>query len=76
VPVEDLLGGIFGVAGSAVRGVFGLGVGFVDGVVKGGRIIGGNVVAGTRRLAETIEGSCTSCSSGSQCDSDDARKNR
>jgi hypothetical protein len=75
VPVEDLLGGIFGVAGSAVRGVFNAGAGLVDGVVKGGRFIGSNVVAGTRRLAGTIEGSCGSCST-PECDTKDAKSNR
>jgi hypothetical protein len=74
VPVEDLLGGVFGVASSAVRGVFSIGAGLVDGVVKGGRIVGSNVVAGTRRLAGTIEQSCGSCSS-SKCDVD-VTKNR
>ncbi|AVM72851.1 magnetosome protein MamJ [Magnetospirillum gryphiswaldense] len=73
VPVEDLLGGIFGVAGSAVRGVFTIGGGFVDGVVKGGRLVGSNVVAGTRRLAQTIEVSCGSCSS-PKCDAEDKNK--
>ena len=73
VPVEDLLGGIFGVAGSAVRGVFTIGSGFVDGVVKGGRLVGSNVVAGTRRLAQTIEGSCGSCSS-PKCDAEGKKK--
>ena len=75
VPVEDLLGGIFGVAGSMVRGVFNAGSGLVDGVVKGGRFIGSNVVASTRRLTETIEGSCGSCST-PQCDTDGTKKNR
>ncbi|MBF0327371.1 MAG: hypothetical protein HQL42_20270 [Alphaproteobacteria bacterium] len=73
VHVEDLLGGIFGVARSAVRGVFTIGGGFVDGVVKGGRLVGSNVVAGTRRLAQTIEGSCGSCSS-PKCDAEDKKK--
>ena len=73
VPVEDLLGGMFGVAGSAVRGVFSIGGGFVDGVVKGGRLVGSNVVAGTRRLAQTIEGSCGSCSS-PKCDAEGKKK--
>ncbi|OAN67955.1 hypothetical protein A6A05_18180 [Magnetospirillum moscoviense] len=73
VHVEDLLGGIFGVARSAVRGVFTIGGGFVDGVVKGGRLVGSNVVAGTRRLAQTIEGSCGSCSS-PKCDAEDKNK--
>ena len=73
VPVEDLLGGMFGVAGSAVRGVFTIGSGFVDGVVKGGRLVGSNVVAGTRRLAQTIEGSCGSCSS-PKCDAESKKK--
>ena len=73
VPVEDLLGGIFGIAGSAVRGVFTIGSGFVDGVVKGGRLVGSNVAAGTRRLAQTIEGSCGSCSS-PKCDAEDKKK--
>ena len=73
VPVEDLLGGMFGVAGSAVRGVFTIGSGFVDGVVKGGRLVGSNVAAGTRRLAQTIEGSCGSCSS-PKCDAEGKKK--
>jgi hypothetical protein len=73
VPVEDLLGGIFGVAGSAVRGLFTIGSGFVDGVVKGGRLVGSNVAAGTRRLAQTIEGSCGSCSL-PKCDAEVKKK--
>ncbi|EME68307.1 periplasmic protein TonB [Paramagnetospirillum caucaseum] len=67
VPVEDLLGGIFGIAGSAVRSVLSLGAGVVGGVVKGGRVIGDNVVAGARRLTGSAEGSCGTCST-SQCD--------
>ena len=67
VPVEDLLGGIFGIAGSAVRSVLSLGAGVVGGVVKGGRVIGDNVVAGARRLTGSAEGSCGTCST-TQCD--------
>ncbi|RAU20039.1 hypothetical protein CU669_20515 [Paramagnetospirillum kuznetsovii] len=71
VPVEDLLGGIFGIAGSAVRGVFNLGAevvgGVVGGVVKGGRAIGDSVVSGARRLTGSAGESCGDCST-SQCD--------
>ncbi|CAA7622568.1 magnetosome protein MamJ [Magnetospirillum sp. SS-4] len=75
VPVEDLLGGIFGIGGSAVRSVLSLGAELIGGVVRGGRVIGNNVAAGTRRLTGAAEGSCGTCST-SQCDSGDKKNSR
>ncbi|HIJ63369.1 MAG TPA: hypothetical protein HPQ04_11820 [Rhodospirillaceae bacterium] len=68
VPVEDLVGGIFGLAGSAVRGAASAAAGLVGGLVKGGRKVGSGLAAGTRRLTGGA-GGCQGCSD-TDCGSD------
>ena len=60
VPVEDLLGGVIGLAGSAVSGVASIAFGFVEGLVKGGRGLGKGLLAGTRRLS-AADSNCGNC---------------
>lgn len=73
VPVEDLLGGVIGLAGAAVSGVVSAAGGLVGGLVKGGRMLGSGLAAGTRRLSGST-GNCQSCAD-PDCGSD-ARNDR
>ncbi len=60
VPVEDLLGGVLDLAGSAVRGIAATAAGLVDGLAKGGRMLGSGLLSGARRVSGTNE-NCGSC---------------
>lgn len=68
VPVEDLLAGVVGLAGSAVRGVAAAAFGLVDGLAKGGRLLSGGLLSGARRVTGSNAPDCGSCPP-SGCDS-------
>ena len=68
VPVEDLLGGVISLAGSALRGAASATAGVVGGLVKGAGTMGSGLVAGAKRLSGSA-GDCRSCGD-SGCGSD------